>query len=148
MFKIQNNRSYKVCDNCLSSVVTDSSDESVHSISTLVSLKCYKKNSLVYSSKHAFDTIVQAEILFRKKSEKLIEGELTLKTLTSAFINISNNVLPNCHGIFEKIITLYFRTRLYILLRKCSLQADVHQKQSVKCASRSVGMRIAVDNIN
>lgn len=90
---------------------------------------------------------INAEILFRKECNKLLDGRLTLKCLTSAFINIGTNSLPKCHNIFQKIFTIYFRTRLYFLLRKRSDELNKSTKESLKCGSRSIGMRIAVKKV-
>jgi hypothetical protein len=102
----------------------------------------------LYPSKCIFYKIKNAEIVFRKESDKLIDGRLTLKCLTSAFINInSTNTLPKCHNIFQKIVTIYFRTRLYFLLRKRSDELNKLTQESSKCGSRSIGMRVAIKKV-
>jgi hypothetical protein len=81
------------------------------SIKNLKILNAIKK-SLLYPSKCIFDKIKNAEIVFRKESDKLIDGRLTLKCLTSAFINInSTNTLPS-------FIFLPLRQQQLLRLRK------------------------------
>jgi hypothetical protein len=133
------------CANCISSVTADNT-ESVSEFKHLVDLKSYKEGSLMYPSRTIFDVVLKAELLFRTHAQQLIGGKLKLEHLTPLFLNsVSNSVqFPNCHTILKHVIVLFFKCRIHILLRQhysCSRPAD-----SVKCSSKSIGMRVAVLN--
>jgi hypothetical protein len=90
--------------------------------------------------------VLKAELLFRTHAQQLIGGKLKLEHLTPLFLNsVSNSAqFPNCHNILKHVMVLFFKCKIHIVLRQhysCSRPAD-----SVKCSSKSIGMRVAVLN--
>jgi hypothetical protein len=115
-------------------------------IKALVEFKSYKENLLTYPDKKLFDIILAAELFFRQYSNKLVLGELKLENLCSIFSStVANNPFPTCHNILQRITNLFFKCRVHIFLK--SKSSKFQPSTSAKCSSRSIGMRVAVNNI-
>lgn len=59
LYKVKKN--FGTCNTCYAPTITDCNDENVKDINKLVTLRCYKENSLVFPSKSMYQLIFQAE---------------------------------------------------------------------------------------
>jgi hypothetical protein len=133
------------CNDCMSSITTNPVNAAAE-IKALVEFKSYKENLLTYPDKKLFDIILAAELFFRQYSNKLVLGELKLENLCFIFSStVANNPFPTCHNILQRITNLFFKCRVHIFLK--SKSSKFQPSTSAKCSSRSIGMRVAVNNI-
>lgn len=131
------------CANCMSSVIADN-DNSIKEFKFLTDLKSYKEGTLIYPSKQIFEIGLHAELFFRKHETQLTSGVVKLEQLTPLLLDIINaDSFPNCHNIIKRFITLFFKSRIHILLR--SKYPSFIRAESAKCSSKSVGMRVALN---
>nr|XP_015833635.1 PREDICTED: uncharacterized protein LOC107397558 [Tribolium castaneum] len=136
---------YIYCERCFGFITVTNSAE-IQNLNTLVNLKSYKEGLLIYPSREIYFVILDAEIFFRQNVRQLIAGSIKLENLMSQFLNLKNYNVPNCHFILKRVISLFFKSRIYICLKN---EYTIEKPAtSLKCSSKSVGMRVAVLNFS
>lgn len=130
------------CSECIAAITCKEA-------STLTRLKSYTKETrLSLPSPAVIQFLETAESLFRTNSDKLLHDQITLAQLeASAVQNVTCvNCFPACHNVATKLLRVFLRTRMHILLRKEN-QRISEKKASVKCGSRSIGKQVATRNV-
>jgi hypothetical protein len=89
----------------------------------------------------------KAEMHIRKYASKLIQGETKLKFVIALFFKSNAFSFPTCHNLAYGLANIYFKSRIYFMLRKENKTLSNLKQRSAKCDSKSMGMRRAVQNI-
>ena len=106
------------------------------------------RSPLLYPSEPIFQLLRKAETYFRTKEDDILCSKILLPQLVQYFSKSAHNVtgvFPTCHDVVTKLLTTFFRSRIHLLLRKYNNEHPT--KQSSKCGSKSVGMRVAVNTV-
>lgn len=138
---------HKLCNVCRGSLVDRTKE-----VPELIALKCYVQhghNPLKVPSQPLVDLATVCEQLFRVNEENLIESKCTLDSLKKAVQDKDvYKKFPACHSVAEKVTAHFFLCRLRFSLKQRNAQLLSKLRQSGKCASKSVGMRVLVQNVS
>ncbi|KAG8237033.1 hypothetical protein J437_LFUL016846 [Ladona fulva] len=131
------------CEKCKDAV--EGGDE-LPDVSLLTELKDYTGSSLIKPSKSVFAVVKTAERCLRDQRESILKGVITHSRIVSlALEGTESSDIPTCHNVIGKLIKNYTRTRLHILVRE--FNSKLRSENSVKCGSRSIGMRMALHKL-
>ncbi|KAG8226417.1 hypothetical protein J437_LFUL012513 [Ladona fulva] len=131
------------CEKCKDAV--EGGDE-LPDVSLLTELKDYTGSSLIKPSKSVFAVVKTAERCLRDQRESILKGVITHSRIVSLALEATGSSdLPTCHDVIGKLIKNYTRTRLHILVRE--FNSKLRAENSVKCGSRSIGMRMALHKL-
>ena len=129
----------KVCEQCVKSVLSLSSDERSAS---LLEEKDFTGESLVRVSAGIFEIVLEAEQLFQRFD---LTGKDILKSLVSKQLaTCESDIVLNCHDILKKMLTKFFRFRLKThgsLQMKKDMIAKKTAKIGIEKSSKSMAMR-------
>lgn len=118
-------------------------------VNTLTQLKSFTDETrLVTPSPAVVQLLECAENLFRANSTELLQNKLSIAQIEESAMDMVTSVgcFPSCHDVQRKLLKVFFRTRMHILIRKENERA-LSQKASVKCGSRSVAKQVATTNV-
>lgn len=130
-----------VCSQCVEAITCEEA-------SILTKLKSYTNNNkLTLPSRTVILFLQTAENLFRANTESLLHNRLPLSQLEEAVYKSATtvNCFPACHKIDRKLLRVFLKTRVHILLRKENERAA--QSTNLKCGSRSIGKQVATTNV-
>lgn len=117
--------------------------------STLTKLKSYTDTiRLALPSPAVVSFLETAENFFRVNSDGLLQNKITLSEL-EVFASesvTSVNCFPSCHSVENKLLKVFLKTRLHILLRKENERVEA-SKSGTKCGSRSIAKQAATTNV-
>ncbi|KAH9374981.1 hypothetical protein HPB48_019007 [Haemaphysalis longicornis] len=118
----------------------------------LVALKCYTKhgrNPLKVPSGPLVQLLEDCERLFRVNEDRLLNSKCTLESLKK-FVKEkvrSFKNFPVCHSVAEKATAHFFLCRLRFAVKQRNVYLLDKMRQSGKCGSKSVGMRVLAQNV-
>lgn len=133
------------CQDCRTAI----SDEA--NACKLQQLKSYTKDkmTLAIPSAAVFQVVELSEAYFRKNELDLLNNKVSIPALQEKVVAylFSANCFPPCHELPRRIVQLFLRTRMHILVKKSNAEAESKRLASRKSGSRSIAMRDAVTNV-
>lgn len=142
------------CDLCLGALISNVKEIDDHGFGDLVKLRDYTGQSLIYCKKLAFEEIfVPMEELFLKleTSNDFLTKKNMAEELKTHFNELLKNILPECCGLKQKVVTRFVTLRMKTSAKKFTIQkrAELRTKKSGgERGSRSMTMKKVVDEMN
>lgn len=138
---------HKLCRTCHLSVI-DSSRE----VPELLALKCYAqhgRNPLRVPSQPLVRLMQAAENLFRANEANLLNSKCNIQGLKEAVSERADLIqeFPPCHSVAEKALSHFFLCRLRFAVKQRNAHLLSTLRQSGKCGSKSIGMRVLSKNV-
>lgn len=114
-----------ICTKCLDSAGSKTFNPTIK-FSTLVQLRCYKKNALFFVNNETFNYFHEMEVIFRQYIPYLKHVKYDLLTFfLHKMAHLYCNNLINCHNISNIIMKRFIRFRLKIECEKGRLKTPV-----------------------
>lgn len=140
-------KKHKLCENCKCALVENNTTRA----GLLLQLKNYvpSKPSLCTPSAALMSLMECVETYYRKNEDSLVAGKVPLKHVGDVIeaVEPTFSALPTCHDVASKVVQQFLLCRLRFSLRKKNEEMQKKVPQQPKCASKSVGMRVAVTNV-
>ena len=133
------------CDTCVEALTIPPPVPLQHDYAqhqSLVHLRDYTKQALVYIAPAVKQLLEAAEKVFKTNEKDIMTTQNVLTTLVNACSSSSHHKIPNCHQAVSRILKTFFRVRITTLLQEKRKQ---NEKSSCGKGSRSITMRELVD---
>lgn len=124
-------KNQKICQNCIDSAGCKTYDPNI-TYSRLVSLKCYKKNTLFFVNKNTFHYFKKMNVIIKKYLPyvKKFNGDIVSFFITK-MTNINCNSLQNCHALAHKIKVRFIKFMIKQNCRPARINKPVYNSKTM-----------------